>query len=217
MKTAVLFGDSITAGALVQENERYMVHLEKAFPDIQFVNKGVPGHTSSQGRERFETDVMELSPDLCVIFFGMNDTACDAGVNMPKVTPEQYEANLQHFVSSLQSIGCRIVLCTIFHVIEGDEQSYYYSRHPKENFVNPPGINGWLDLYSEIVKRAAEQYGTELADLNESFKEYIRDGGRQEDLLISLENGGIDDGVHPTPKGHVRIAHEISKPLRKLI
>lgn len=216
MTRAVLFGDSITAGALVQEDERYMAFLEKEFEDIEFINKGISGNTSSDGRFRFETDVMALHPDICVIFFGMNDTVCDDGINTPKVTAQQFQSNLHFFIERLTSICCRIILCTINPVIEGDENSYYYSRHPQSHYQNPSGINAWIRWYSDIVRKIAKDYNLFLADVNHEFQAYTSQGGSLQDLLVSLEDYHLDDGVHPNPKGHQIIAHLIGNGLKDM-
>jgi len=210
----VCFGDSITYGSLVGRDERYFGCLEKMFPAYTFVNAGVAGNTSSQGRERFDQDVLVHHPDVCVIFFGMNDTRCDDGVDCAAVPREQYRDNLLHFGTVLQERGCKLIYCTIHNVIEGDAAQYYYARHPQANYQNPLGINAWLDEYSSIVREVAGTLGAEVADVNRVFKDFIANGGSLGEVLLTVENSGMDDGVHPNAAGHRMIAETIENSLR---
>ena len=211
----VCFGDSITYGSLVDRDERYFGCLEQMFPAYTFINAGVAGNTSSQGRERFEQDVLVHHPDVCVIFFGMNDTRCDDGVDGAAVSREQYRDNLLYFGTVLKERGCKLIYCTLHNVIEGDAAQYYYARHPEENYQHPQGINAWLDEYSSIVREAAAALGAEIADVNRAFKDFIAAGGTLGELLLTVENSGMDDGVHPNAAGHRMIAEVIAEMLKK--
>lgn len=210
----VCFGDSITYGSLVDDRERYFGCLENMFPAHTFVNAGVAGNTSSQGRVRFEQDVLAEEPDVCVIFFGMNDTRCDDGVNVAAVGREEYRSNLFHFGRVLKDRGCKLIYCTIHNVIEGDGTQYYYARHPQQNYQNPVGINAWLDDYSSVVKEVAGELDAAIADVNRTFKAFIAGGGSLDEVLLTVENSGLDDGVHPNAKGHRMIADVIAEKLR---
>ncbi|MFD2671844.1 SGNH/GDSL hydrolase family protein [Marinicrinis sediminis] len=203
------FGDSVTHGALVESNQKFLAVLAERFPAYQFVNKGVPGNTTAQARHRFEKDVLAEQPDVVIMYFGLNDTVCKA-VNEPLVERTAYRQHLQEMTQMLQDQGSKVILCTIHPVIEGDADQYYYARHPQEYYANPNGINAWLAYYSEAVCELAEEMNVALADLQASFYSYLDDEGALSDLLVSLEDAGVDDGVHPNANGHTRIAEVLT-------
>lgn len=72
-------GASSTFGAEVPDDETYPVHLERLLNDrlpdrnIEVINAGVPGYTSAECLINFSMRVMDLEPDLVVIYLGYND------------------------------------------------------------------------------------------------------------------------------------------------
>ncbi len=73
----IALGDSLTYGWMV--NKGYLDFLEemlsRKYPEnkITIINKGVPGDTAEEGRQRLEKDVISYSPDLLFIQFALND------------------------------------------------------------------------------------------------------------------------------------------------
>ncbi|MBP1991524.1 SGNH/GDSL hydrolase family protein [Paenibacillus eucommiae] len=70
------FGDSITAGVRVGEDESYLQRLGQRF-ECAIHNEGVAGNTSAQGLARLQT-VLERKADICIVAFGMNDHVMEA-------------------------------------------------------------------------------------------------------------------------------------------
>jgi len=76
----VTMGDSTTFGAGASTNaSTYPAQLEKllrhAFPKLncEVINAGIPGYNSLQVLILLETEILELKPDLVIIFIGWND------------------------------------------------------------------------------------------------------------------------------------------------
>lgn len=207
------FGDSITAGQYIESGHTYLHKLEAIF-SCETVNAGVPGNTSTQGLERMEQDVLAHRPDWCIVAFGMNDHVAHAP-QQAKTSPDQFRRNLEEIVSRLNARGIKPVLCTISPIIEGDAQTYYYNRHPKEWYREPSGAQAWIDAYSEVIREVAASRGAALADIATAWSQYTEQGGRLDDLLRTVENSGIDDGVHPTEAGQAVYADCIADALRR--
>jgi lysophospholipase L1-like esterase len=75
----VCLGDSWTFGMNVGQQQAYPQRLgamlRQQFPDVTFdvLNRGVLGYTSYQGKELLRTRVLDLSPDIVVLAYAMND------------------------------------------------------------------------------------------------------------------------------------------------
>ncbi|MFD0712569.1 SGNH/GDSL hydrolase family protein [Paenibacillus sp. GCM10027626] len=209
------FGDSITAGLFVAAEDAYLSRLAVQWA-AEAVNAGVPGNTSAQGLSRFERDVLDRRPDVCVVAFGMNDHTAVAA-NTAKVQLPAFERNLALICGKLLAVRIVPVLCTIHPILEGDGEHYYYSRHPREWYVRPAGAQAWIDAYNEAVRRVAGSVGAALADVARCWERYVERGGEVADLLRTRANSGSDDGVHPTAEGHRLYATCIGEAMRNQI
>ncbi|GAA3407934.1 SGNH/GDSL hydrolase family protein [Paenibacillus hodogayensis] len=210
MKLAA-FGDSITAGQYLAEDETYVSKLASRF-GLETVNAGVPGNTTGQGLARFESDVLERRPNLCIVAFGMNDHVNTAPETAKTPLP-QFRANLTLIVERLHAEGIAPLFCTVNPIIEGDAELYYYSRHPREWYRNPDGAQAWIDVYNETIREVAEETDTPLADIALEWRRYLSAGGSLNDLLRTVENSGAADGVHPTAAGQELFASCIGEVL----
>lgn len=209
------FGDSITAGQYLSDADTYARKLADRF-QCEVINAGVPGNTTGQGLARFERDVLENRPDICVIAFGMNDHV-NKEPETAKTPIADFRANLTQIVDRLRSENIVPVLCTVSPIIEGDAESYYYHRHPKEWYRNPDGAQAWIDLYNEEIRSLAGSLGVTLADVALKWRQYLEQGGQLSDVLRTVENSGTDDGVHPTAAGQDLFASCIGDALEPLI
>ncbi|TMV52687.1 hypothetical protein FE783_00375 [Paenibacillus mesophilus] len=209
------FGDSITAGQYLSDADTYARKLADRF-QCEVINAGVPGNTTGQGLARFERDVLGHRPELCVIAFGMNDHV-NKEPGVAKTPIADFRANLTQIIDRLRSENIIPVLCTANPIIEGDADSYYYHRHPKEWYRNPDGAQAWIDLYNEEIRALAGSLGVTLADVALKWRQYTEQGGQLSDLLRTVENSGTDDGVHPTAAGQDLFASCIGDALEPLI
>ena len=96
----VCHGDSITAGANLADQEKYPTVLATLLPHSKVINSGIGGNTSSQGRKRFEKDVLSHKPNLVVLLFGTNDSVLRAARKY-RVPVETYRENLWRWYCSV--------------------------------------------------------------------------------------------------------------------
>lgn len=206
------FGDSITAGAYLQEEETYLYKLGQEL-GLRIVNAGVPGNTSSQGIARMQEEVISKKPDICIIAFGMNDHVAKAR-NEAKVPLELFVANLSQIGNEVERVGGVPILCTIQPIIEGDEQGYYYSRHPRDWYTVPDGAQARIQQYNEAIRNLAAQKQIILADVAQRWQRARDEGANLHDLLRTVENSGIADGVHPTEQGMELYAECVAEAIK---
>lgn len=208
------FGDSITAGVFLKEEETFLYKIGVKY-GLDTINAGVPGQTSSEAMARMQEEVLDLQPDICIIEFGMNDHMAVSS-NVHKVDPAVFEMNLKTMINRLYDINCIPILCTISPIIEGSDDAYYYSRHPQEWYQSPYGAQAWINQYSQIIREVAAEENVRLADVSERFNEYLSNGGAldgPEGVLLNLDNAGSADGVHPTAVGQDLYAAAIAEQL----
>lgn len=68
----VCIGDSLTFGYRVKETEGWVSVLSTKIKE-RIINKGIPGNTTYEMRERFIKDVIEVKPSKAIIMGGTND------------------------------------------------------------------------------------------------------------------------------------------------
>jgi lysophospholipase L1-like esterase len=187
----VCFGDSITLGYGVPATQTWVNQLTARF-NLDTVNAGVSGNTSSQGLARIQNDVLAIRPDFVIINFGMNDHVMTA-LDTPTVSKTTFRTNLMTTIDRVRTNNAIPILVTVNYIIEGDASQYYYNRHPANYYANVGGAQAWLDSYIQIVRDVAAQKSVDLVDVRAGCNSHDR-----YDFLRSLTNAANDDdGVHP--------------------
>lgn len=175
----VAFGDSITAGGDASKLElvfwkRWADALQRKYPQAQVtaVNGATGGDSTVQGLQRLQTKVLDETPDLVLIGFGMNDH------NVGGVPIEQFKANLQAMIARIRSeTGAEIVLFSAF------------PPNPKWKF----GTHRMAE-YAEATRRVAGDTGCAYADVFSNWVS-VAVHKKPEDLLGNNVN-------HPNDFGH---------------
>jgi lysophospholipase L1-like esterase len=195
----VCFGDSTTAprpGVVT-----YCESLQKEFSAgdrADIINRGVPGDTTANARARFQHDLLDLRPDLVFILFGINDSAIDVWKNppadRPRVSVEDYRANLRYFVDTLHSAGAHVVLMTFNPMHWTPKLKDLYGKPPYRPDVADGFDVGRAEYLAAIQQVAAEKRIT-LVDVNAAYAAYAASPDHKlQDLLL--------DGIHPNSLGH---------------
>lgn len=105
----VAFGDSITAGLGVQEQEAWPYVAQKMLADkgskVTIVNAGVSGDTTAGGKARlaWSLDGADLKPGFAVVALGGNDA-------LRALTPENSFQNLDAIITALKKRGMPVLL-----------------------------------------------------------------------------------------------------------
>ncbi len=190
MSKILFFGDSITA---LRKNVTAASELFAArYPRHVIVNKGVGGNDTGLARERFQKDVLDERPDVLIFSFGCNDAAIDVwkGKTTPRLTIEEYLANLQFFIDSMRAIDAAMIFFTPPPMILLDNLKPYYGGEP----YLTRGFNFMLDRFIAAAKELMAKEKIPVADVNAAFREIT---GNDEGKLAAF----IPDGLHPNSEG----------------
>lgn len=103
--TILAFGDSLTAGKGVVEEEAYPAHLAKML-GMRVVNAGVSGETTTQGLRRLPDELLAHRPDLVILFEGGNDILRNHDSLKTK-------ANLDAMITLIKQAGADVVLVAV--------------------------------------------------------------------------------------------------------
>jgi lysophospholipase L1-like esterase len=203
-QTIVTFGDSVTAprGSLAVYSKLLADELSIAGKDVKVINAGIGGHTTANGKSRFEKDVLANQPDVVVIMFGINDAAVDVwkepAATGPRVPLADYRQNLTTMVQTLKAKGARVVLMT--------SNPIYWSETTWPRYAKPPyrpddvdGFNVVLRDYVQAVREIAKAEGVGLVDVFAALTANAAKPGHKPGALTL-------DGMHPNDEGQRIIA-----------
>lgn len=206
-QTIVAFGDSITAprGPL-----RVYAKILADELHAKLINSGIGGHNTRMARARFERDVLAHQPDIAIILFGANDAVVDVWkvppATEPRVSLEDYAANLRYFCRELKQRGVRVLLVT--------PTPFRWTQHLRALYGQPPydpddpdGFNVVLVKYAQAVRTIAAEEQVTLIDAWQAFEAHGEQAGQSLDELLL-------DGMHPNAKGQKILADLLLTELR---
>jgi acyl-CoA thioesterase I len=105
----VAFGDSLTAGYGLQSSEAFPAQLERALKakgvNVEIINAGVSGDTTSAALERFDWAVPD-GVDAAIVELGANDA-------LRGQPPEQAKKSLDAIIGRLRERGIEVLLAGI--------------------------------------------------------------------------------------------------------
>jgi len=217
----VFLGDSITEAGVYDkdvgiENNGELIYpkytgfitfLAPSTPEnTKLVGKGISGDKVSDLLTRYKKDVIDLDPDIVFIYIGINDVwhKYDFGTGSDI---DLYENGLRQIISEIQRIGAKVVLCTPTVIGEnyGDftlANQYVEQYRDAETMKS---MNEDLDAFSDVVRKLASEYSTDLIDLRKIFIDYISANNPK-----SSPSGILTyDGVHLNDQGNKLIADQM--------
>jgi lysophospholipase L1-like esterase len=150
---------------------------------LQIFNRGISGNRVVDLYARWKSDAINLAPDCLSILIGVNDTWHEFG-SKNGVELDRYEQVYRMLLEFTRSRlpETLLVLCQPFILQVGA--------------VTPewePEIAG----RREIVERLANEFGAIHVPFQEMFNEALKEAAPQY---------WAEDGVHPSPAGHARMA-----------
>lgn len=193
----VFFGDSITEMGM---QPRGYISLDdsllnaKAPGGYELLGAGVGGNKVYDLYLRLEDDVISKTPDIVVIWVGVNDvwhkkmgTGTDA---------DKFEKFYLALIKKLKAANCKIIICTPAAIGE------------KTDFSNE--LDGDLNKYSAIIRRIAAEQKVGLLDIRKQFLVYERAHNPE-----NLDKGILTyDGVHLNDAGNLFVAQLMATAIR---
>ena len=202
----VAFGDSITfavnkfgvtnrtafRGRVRRGLERELGHLIRAH------NAGVGGDITPQALERLDHAVLDRSPTIVTVMFGVNDAGfyrpdTDSFADTPRVELPEFRRCLTRIVERIQDAGAAVVLLTPLPM-----NRHYWGTHLKPYVEN--GLNYLVALYAQTVREIAAERHAPLVDTYTYFDSHPE--------TVNM----VPDGIHPDPDGH-RVIAEMLLPV----
>lgn len=195
----VMIGDSITdcerarpvgEGLFGALGKGYVAIVDAMFtagcPDshIRVVNMGVGGNTVRDLKNRWDSDVVEISPDWLSIMIGINDVwrQFDSTLNKEiQVMPDEFRSTLVELVARIRPRLKGLVMMTPYFI--------------EPNRKDPMRMR--MDEYGAIIKQVARAHDAILVDTQAAFDAALK-GVYQQSLAW--------DRIHPGLPGHMIIA-----------
>jgi lysophospholipase L1-like esterase len=186
VQKVIFLGDSITQAG-DQGNGyvnllRQSLQARNADQEIEVIGKGVSGHKVPDLMARLKRDVLDLSPNLVVIYIGINDVwHSNSGKGTPK---DEFEQGLTSIIKQITTGGAKVILCTPSVIGEKTDGSN--------------SLDAMLEEYSAISRKVAVATGSTLIDLRNMFLhdlKILNAGNAEKDIFTN-------DGVHLNEAGN---------------
>ena len=149
---------------------------------LTFINRGISGDRVSGLIRRWQTDIIDLKPDILSILIGVNDL--NSGVSAEQYE-QQYDQLLTDTVNALPSI--KLVLCEPFGLPVGGKKASWEKYRAD------------LAVRQAIVAKLGEKYHAPVVHFQKTFDDAVN---------RAPADYWIWDGVHPTYAGHQLMAEE---------
>jgi len=194
----VFFGDSITqmgvnpGGYITRMNET----LKGKGLDAQYelIGAGIGGNKIYDLYLRMDSDVLAKSPDIVVIWVGVNDVWHKASSGTG-TDADKFEKFYTAVIKKLQAKNIRVFLTTPAAIGE------------RTDFSNSQ--DGDLNYYANIIRRLAKENNCGLIDLRKSFLAYNLKNNPD-----NKESGILTtDRVHLNAAGNTLVADEMMKAI----
>ena len=152
--------------------------------NIRILNRGIGGNTVRDLAQRWQRDVIHLSPDWLSIKIGINDVWRQFdSPNSPHVhvLPDEFESTYRDLITKTKPLLKRLILITPFY-IQPDLKEPMRAR---------------MDAYRKVVVQLAREFDATLVDSQAELDRLMQ---HIDPLAIA------EDRVHPGVVGHMAIA-----------
>lgn len=203
--TIVAFGDSVTHGALLTENNYETVYWNllrkkilnvRDYVPVNVINAGIGGTSATTSLGRVDRQVLAHHPDLIIICFGLNDVNDEL---------DTWLSSLRYIFQKCLGSGADVLFMTpnMLNTYVADDtleeiRDYAYVTADYQN-------SGRMDLYMESAVKLAEEMDVMVCDCYAQWKELSKTQDTTQ-LLINRIN-------HPTAEMHELFADSLFKML----
>jgi len=199
-KKVIFFGDSITqagvnAGGYLSILKNML--QQQGVTNYELMGAGIGGNKVYDLYLRMDSDVIAKSPDIVVIWVGVNDVWHKSSYGTG-TDADKFEKFYRAIIQKLQANSTKVMLVTPSTIGE------------KKNFVNQQ--DGDLNKYAAIIKHIGDDLNLPVLDLRTIFENY-----EQEHNTEDVDRGVLTvDGVHLNEKGNQLVAEEMWKVLKEI-
>ena len=184
MKKIVCMGDSLTFGYGVRRI-RTWTYLAQERLEMEFINCGVNGDTSSGMLSRFEKEVLSLKPDAVILMGGTNDIIASH-------TTAATRNNLMSMAAQAKEAGTKVLIAVPTGIRVHKVPQEWFAMVPPEVFERE------LGSYQEWLRMFGRAFGFAILDFAKAFET----AGEDPDSFYI-------EGIHWNRKGHERAAQVV--------
>ena len=199
-KKVIFFGDSITQAGV---NPGGYISLMKDMlaqqniKNYDLVGAGIGGNKVYDLYLRMPQDVIAQSPDVVVIYVGVNDVWHKSSYGTG-TDADKFEKFYRAIIKELQSHDIKVMLVT--PAVIGEKNDYSNQQ------------DGDLNKYSQIIRNIAKELSLPLCDLHAIFHTHEVNNN-----TANAEKGILTtDGVHLNDAGNKLVAEEMWKILKTI-
>jgi lysophospholipase L1-like esterase len=197
-KNVLFLGDSITEAGVAPGG--YISLLSRKLSaqgnhDYNLIGAGVGGNKVYDLYLRLEDDVLSKSPDIVVIYVGVNDV-WHKKLFGTGTDPEKFEKFYRAIIRKIEAAGAKVIVCTPATIGERND----YSNQ----------MDGDLNRYSNIIRNLAAELKLPVVDLRKLYTDYekVNNPGNAENGILTI------DGVHMNDKGNQFLAEQMWNVIR---
>ncbi|MBW9144254.1 peptidase [Clostridium sp. CM027] len=184
----VCIGDSLTFGYGVNKSENWVSLIAKRIKE-KIINKGIPGDTTYEMKERFRKDVVNYNPSRVLIMGGTNDIFSEVGIdtifkNIKSMVEMSETNNIVPIILIPLPVKKDILIKLMFEDMD-------YTKVNKQ----------LVELRNLLIK-----YGNEKSIISIGLANIIP-------KTINMEEYFLADGIHVSKEIHKEIAEIIYKKI----
>lgn len=172
-----------------------MQYPERKF---EFVNRGISGNAVEDLAARWQTDALEIQPDVLSVLVGVNDCMRASNRTVKDLSASAYENTYRKLLteSKKQNPALKIILL----------EPFAFEEYQKSN-ISVSLRKAILQSEQKAVRRLAKEFDAVFVPLQKVFDEAAK---------LREPTYWIWDGVHPTEAGHALIAREFLKATKEI-
>ncbi|MFA6877230.1 MAG: SGNH/GDSL hydrolase family protein [Parabacteroides sp.] len=160
--------------------------------EYEFFNRGISGNTLSDLEKRWQSDVIEIKPDVLSVLIGTNDIGRYLGGKTQNpfdfaLWEKTYRKLLDQALQSNPNM--KFILCSPFAEPIGNTNNEMYPQRIE-----------MINTCASIIAHIAKDYKAVYLPYNKMFDVLIKQHPTSQNTYW------IWDGIHPTPAGHNRMA-----------
>lgn len=208
--TFLFQGDSITDGNRTRNTDwnhvmghgfAYLIASRLWFDapenEFHFFNRGISGNKITDLAARWQTDALDLKPDLINILVGINDTEAAVKGNKEDTVSQfetEYRSLLEKTVKALPDVQLVLGIPFVLPVGRVKEKWEIYQNELKPR--------------QEVVRSLAKEFKAISVNFQEAFDSALKK---------APADYWIWDGIHPMPAGHELMARQWIKEVHKTL
>ncbi|AGK97509.1 GDSL-type esterase/lipase family protein [Clostridium pasteurianum] len=181
----VCIGDSLTYGYGVHSEECWVELLHKSL-NIEIINKGVNGDTTTGILSRSYKDILELNPSHVILMAGTNDILLNYSI-------DNIIDNIKFLLKEIKNNNISPILALQPPVIAGLARTHW------DEYINYTKADEHLFQYIQETKTFSFENNINIIDFYSTF------------IKINDITNLYSDGIHPNSKGHKLMFETIIK------